>query len=531
MKTYLSFFILLLAATATAQYERQGSLESQLKEVDSRFITKELLFKDFQSQVEGFTKREFMNEMVIDQSIPDLQKAVIKGDFSYVELTLFYLDRIYRYDRENERSLNSVLSLNPEAIEQAAQADRSLAALKATGDLDQVIYSLLGMPILLKDNIDVARTATTAGAVILKDHKPEEDAPIVANLRATGAVILGKANLSEWAYYFCGECPSGYSAMGGQTLNPYGRKIIDTGGSSSGSGVSVAANFAVAAVGTETAGSILSPASQNSVVGMKPTVGTLSGQGIIPISSYLDTAGPISKSVVDNAILFKSLLGSDNKLGSELNIAGLGNEPSLEGKRFGIYEQFMSIDLYMEAINNLQELGAETVTIEVENPDMPNFLTILNADMQRDLPKYFKSAGVASTSKYGIEKLVEFNNSDPKRYMLYGQRLFNEVANDKTTDVQLGKIKMETTAAARAYFTIPAAQHRLDGFLSINNYTAAAAAMAHYPAITVPMGYVDGVPFGLTFIAPSGNDNQLFIWAAAYESTSKKRVSPEDYKE
>ena len=166
------------------------------------------------------------------------------------------------------------------------------------------------MPIFLKDNINASGMATTAGAVALQNNITD-DAFIVKQLKSKGALILGKANLSEWAYFFCGDCPSGYSAIGGQTLNPYGRRIIDTGGSSSGSGVSVAANFCAAAVGSETSGSILSPASQNSAVGLKPTVGLLSRSGIIPISSTLDTAGPITRNVTDNAIMLDAMFGED----------------------------------------------------------------------------------------------------------------------------------------------------------------------------------------------------------------------------
>src|SRR5690606_23680601 len=198
---------------------------------------------------------------------------------------------------------NSVISLNPKVIEQAKQKDKEFKNKRLK-------HPIFGMPILLKDNINTADMPTTAGAVVFQNNQTD-DAFIVKQLKDKGALILGKANLSEWAYFFCGECPSGYSAIGGQTLNPYGRRVIDTGGSSSGSGVSVAANFCAAAIGSETAGSILSPASQNSVVGLKPTVGLLSRSGIVPISSTLDTPGPITKNVMDNAIVLDAMFGED----------------------------------------------------------------------------------------------------------------------------------------------------------------------------------------------------------------------------
>ena len=219
-------------------------------------------------------------------------------------LTKFYLYRIRKFDRENELSLNSVISINPNVINQARKLDDM-------DDLDvDKMHPIFGMPILLKDNINVLGMATTAGAVALQNNKTE-DAFTVKRLKEQGAIILGKSNLSEWAYFFCGDCPSGYSAIGGQTLNPYGRRIMDTGGSSSGSGVVVAANFCAAAVGSETSGSILSPSSQNSIVGLKPTIGLLSRSGIVPISSTLDTPGPMAKNVIDNAIVLDAMFGFD----------------------------------------------------------------------------------------------------------------------------------------------------------------------------------------------------------------------------
>src|SRR5690606_43490 len=185
--------------------------------------------------------------------------------------------RIRKYESDNSFALNAIIALNPDVVEQARQKDREGAQAEAE-------FSLYGMPILLKDNINTHNMPTTAGAIALAENTTG-NAFIVERLLEAGALILGKVNLSEWAYYFCDGCPLGYSAVGGQTLNPYGRKIFESGGSSSGSAVAVAANYAVAAVGTETAGSILSPSSKNAVVGLKPTIGLLSRTGIVPISS------------------------------------------------------------------------------------------------------------------------------------------------------------------------------------------------------------------------------------------------------
>ena len=269
----------------------------EFKVLDSKYIDVTATWAPFEDDLEDFPEGTYVDlkPLIMEQDIPTLQNHIKEGRLTYEALTKFYLYRIRKFDRENRLSLNSVIALNPNVVQEARQRDLELAK----GDPEHMIY---GMPILLKDNIDAEGMPTTAGAVVLKDNNAK-DAFIVTRLKGEGALILGKANLSEWAYFFCGDCPSGYSAIGGQTLNPYGRRIMDTGGSSSGSGVSVAANFSVGAVGSETSGSILSPSSSNSIVGLKPTIGLLSRSGIVPISSTLDTPGPMTKNVIDNAIL------------------------------------------------------------------------------------------------------------------------------------------------------------------------------------------------------------------------------------
>ncbi|NRB84854.1 MAG: amidase, partial [Winogradskyella sp.] len=238
----------------------------EFKVLDSKVLTKAEIWAEINPQMEDFTESDYnaMKVWVMEEDIPALQGWINNGKYTIEELTKFYLYRIRKFDRENDLSLNSVISINPNVIKEARAMD------EAEDDGTDRTHLIYGMPILLKDNINASGMVTTAGAVALKDNVTD-DAFIVKQLRSKGALILGKANLSEWAYFFCGDCPSGYSAVGGQTLNPYGRRIIDTGGSSSGSGVAASANFAAATIGTETSGSILSPASQNSVVGLKPT--------------------------------------------------------------------------------------------------------------------------------------------------------------------------------------------------------------------------------------------------------------------
>lgn len=322
----------------------------EFRVLDSKYLNNSTIWSNFNAELDAFSEENYNNlkPFILEKDIPTIQKYVSQGILSYELLVKFYLYRIRKYDRENALSLNSVISLNPNVLNEAREADKNRKNANE--------FSVFGMPILLKDNINAQGMPTTAGAVALEQNFVN-DAFIVNQLKANGALILGKANLSEWAYFFCGDCPSGYSAIGGQTLNPYGRRVLDTGGSSSGSGVAVAANFCVAAIGSETSGSILSPSSQNSVVGLKPTIGLLSRTGIVPISSTLDTPGPITKNVIDNAIVLTAMFGYDETDFSSVEAnRDLFLEPdkyssaSLKGKRFGAFTRFLNDTLYLNAL-------------------------------------------------------------------------------------------------------------------------------------------------------------------------------------
>lgn len=275
----------------------------QYKLIQSKFLDKNEVWKSAAEQIAYFSEADYqaLKPLILEQDILTMQGHVIRGKLTYEKITQWYLYRIVKYENDKDKSLHSIIALNPNAVKEAKLKDKN----KSAND-----HPLYGMPILLKDNINTAGMKTTAGAHALIDNQTD-DAFIVKRVKAKGGIILGKANLSEWAYFFCSGCPVGYSAIGGQTLNPYGRKVFETGGSSAGSGTTMAANYAAAAVGTETSGSILSPASQNSIVGLKPTIGLLSRAGIVPISSTLDTPGPMTRNVSDNAILLSAMAGED----------------------------------------------------------------------------------------------------------------------------------------------------------------------------------------------------------------------------
>ena len=287
-----------------AQHENESM---HFKLLNSRVLDKNLLWAPFREELSTFSaaRYESLKPLILERDIAAIQQSVANGDLSYAELTTFYIYRIRSIESDDSRFINAVISLNPDAINRARRLDQQREQGRVVSN-----SSMFGIPVLLKDNIGFAELPTTAGAIAMQDNL-SANAFITDRLIENGAVILGKANLSEWAYFFCNSCPSGYSAAGGQTLNPYGRKLFGTGGSSSGSGAAMAANLATVAIGSETSGSILSPASANSSVGLKPTTGSLSRSGIVPISATLDTAGPITRNVADAVALFNAMSGFD----------------------------------------------------------------------------------------------------------------------------------------------------------------------------------------------------------------------------
>lgn len=513
--------------------------DSTLKEreysvLDSKILDVDQLWEPFNQDLDQFTDTDYtrVKNLAFEKTIPEIQYAIVEAKLTYEDLVLFYLTRIKKYDRNNELSLNSVIALNPNVITEARKLDL------AKKEIDS--YSIYGMPILLKDNINASGMPTTAGAVAFENNKTE-DAFITKQLKANGALILGKANLSEWAYFFCNDCPSGYSAIGGQTLNPYGRKIHDTGGSSSGSGVSMAANFAVAAVGSETSGSILSPSSSNSIVGLKPTIGLLSRGGIVPISSTLDTPGPMTRSVVDNAILLQAMTGLDSEDSKAVSLKApktdyvsalknLNPTEYLKGIRLGYYNNYKDT-LYVTAVRELREAGAILVELERPEIDLPQFLRVLNLDMQKDLPDYIAKYGSKELALKDLTEITEFNKEDSLIRMPYGQGLLYGVLADSASTQEFAAIKDTLERNGRQFFDEHIRSNNLDAVLSINNYMAGFASVAKYPAITIPMGYKEtNEPMGLTFIAPTLSEAKLLQLAYAYEVISKKRKTPVDFK-
>ncbi|MDT0540272.1 amidase family protein [Croceitalea sp. P059] len=517
-------------SSEVSENSEHEKVKMRYKFIQSKVLDKNEVFQPLYEEVSQFSevKYEMMKPLVLEQDIPTLQSHVSKGKFSYVELTQFYLYRIYKYELPNETTLNSIIALNPHVIEEARQLDKN-------SDGQHAIY---GMPILLKDNIGALNMNTTAGAIALMENKTD-DAFIVKKLKEKGALILGKANLSEWANYLC-SCPNGQSAVGGQTLNPYGRRVFDTGGSSAGSGATTAANYAVAAIGTETSGSILSPSGQSSVVGLKPTIGVLSRTGIVPISSTLDTPGPMTKNVIDNAILFDAMRGRDMKDSKSIHSEWPTNwyhsfSLTFENKKLGVIKKYLENDsIYNATVKKLESAGVSIIAFDPPDVSFDGFLSILNIDMKYDLPNYIfeEVKNLEDTSLKDIQDIVDFNLNDSLVRIPYGQIRFEGILNDSTTLEELHIIKKRLKNNGRHFFDKAIDEYGLDAVLSINNYDAGAAAIAEYPALTVPMGYKkSGEPVNLTFIAKQYEEAKLYELGAAFEALSRVRIIPDSYKD
>lgn len=545
MRSYLILILLLIVFGCSKNpykekfnwkpYDQSGELADNqnhpnrrmhFKLIQSKFLDKNKIWAAAYNQLDNFNDQDYVNlfPLIYEKSIPEIQVAIENSQLTYEKLTQWYLYRILKYESNPSTSLHSIISINPEAVKRARELDIQIPSDR---------HPIYGMPVLLKDNINFEGLPTTAGAVVLKDNFAQ-DAFIVEKLKANGAIILGKANLSEWAYFFCGGCPVGYSAMGGQTLNPYGRKIFETGGSSSGSGTTMAANYAAGAVGTETSGSILSPSSQNSIVGLKPTIGLLSRGGIVPISSTLDTPGPMTRSVEDNAILLSAMVGEDprdqvtNGKSKPYNYYKNLKNSSLKSIRLGALTGFMERDtIYKETIALLEKKNVEIIYFNPENERLDGFVSILNLDMKEDLPKYIDQYAGKEVKITDVRSVINFNLQDTSVYAPYGQARLEGIYSDTVNEDKLIEIKADLQQLARQYFDHMMDSMNVDAILSINNYSAGMAAVAKYPALTIPMGYrPDGQPVNLTFIGKQFSEEKLLQIGYAFEKLMPVRKPP-----
>ena len=498
--------------------------------LNSKVLDKNFLWAPFAEDLANFSEADYlsMKSMILDRSIRELQQSVSSGALTYEQLVTFYIYRIREIESDNSRYLNGVISLNPDAIIRARRLDevRQLGTSIITD-------SIFGIPVLLKDNINAAGMATTAGAVALQNNFTD-NAFIVERLREKGAVIIGKANLSEWAYFFCNDCPSGYSAMGGQTLNPYGRFQFGTGGSSSGSGASTAANYATVAVGSETSGSILSPSSANSLVGLKPTTGSISRTGVVPISASLDTAGPMTRSVADLVILFNAMAGYDATdtamplISADMQL--VYREVSLVGKRLGAQVRYADNEFYQNALMLLSANEASIVEVSFEAQRQPQFGEFLGVEMKRDLALYLEQHAADEVLIDSIASLKLFNEQDMNLRAPYGQAEIDMMDELNYSGVEIEELRAELQDNARFQLDSIFEDLNIEVLISVNNQQASIAALANYPALTIPMGYEDdGRPIGITFIAPPFQEQLLIDVGVQFEQLIEARRTPADY--
>ena len=539
-KVIIFFFAFILSCSNNPiivweNYDESQEIEENSNHKISRMRYKRLqsltkdrneIFKPFYDFLKSYdiVYHDSIKDLILNQDILSIQSHISKGRFNYEDLVKFYIYRIYKFEMDTDLYLNTIISLNSEIINEAKELDRK-------NKPDNLLY---GIPILVKDNIDVEGMVTSAGASVFRKNFIDNNARVIDNLKKNNVLILGKLNMSEWAYYFCRPCPVGYSSLGGQTFNPYGRKVFESGGSSSGSGVSIAANFAAASIGTETSGSILSPSSKNSLVGLKPTIGSVSRSGIVPISSFFDTSGPMATNVYDNALLFNSMIGYDDEdeLSYSADKIDLEEMENFNPKNVvaGISSNYLNDSLITIALNDLKIIGILNTVYNPEEYSLPSFRSILTSDMKRDLPTYISKYANKDIQVLNVTDIIEFNNKDTLINAPYGQYLFNQIKKDKVSDYDLNQMKVNTKSLATNYLNKIMTNYDFDIFISVDNSMAGIAAAAHFPALTIPMGYRDdGQPSNITFITTSKNEQLLFNIAYRYEKQSKRRVAPIKY--
>jgi amidase len=455
-------------------------------------------------------------------SVADLQQQMTRGERSAEQIVAAYLGRIGALDRRGP-ALASVIETNPEALEVARALDAERKAKGPRGPLH-------GIPVLVKDNVDTAdKMTTTAGSLALEGSVPARDSHVAARLRQAGAVILGKANMSEWANFRSSRSVSGWSARGGQCRNPY---ALDRNpcGSSSGSGVAVAANLAPLAVGTETDGSIVCPATNCGIVGIKPTVGLVSRAGIIPISHTQDTAGPMARSVADAAALLTALAGEDERdpatasgRGKAKDYAQALDPAGLRGARIGVARNMAGFHpdtdrLFDAAIADMKRLGAEIVDPAdvpgVQELGDPEFEVLLyEANRAREMP-WFEQ-----------EILVKARDKGPLATPAYREalgkceRLARAEGLDKVFESQRLDALVAPTGAPAWVIDPVSGDHFVGG-------NSTPAAVSGYPSLSVPMGFVFGLPVGLSFIGRAWSEALLVKLAYAYERESRHRKPP-----
>lgn len=486
---------------------------------------------------------------VVELSASQARERMTSGQLTSEALTRAYLDRIAKIDDAGPM-LNAVIEVNPKAAAEAAALDAERKAGKVRGPMH-------GIPVLIKDNVDIAGLVNSAGSVALADNRPAADAFIVKRLRDAGAVILGKTNLSEWANFRSTRSSSGWSSRGGQTKNPY---VIDRNpcGSSSGTGSAIAASLAAVGIGTETDGSIICPSSVNGLVGLKPTVGLVSRSGIIPISVSQDTAGPMTRTVTDAAMLLTAVAGVDaaDPHGKEAegkvaaDYTTFLKPDALKGKRFGLLRQAMGYHPDVDAstikvVEAIKAASGEVVDVKVPTYNAWNDaeFDVLLYEFKDGLNAYLKKAGATQST---LEALIAWNKAHAADAMpFFGQEIFEQAqAKGPLTDAAYIKARDAAKRLAGRDGLIAALEKdKLDALIApsmapawptdhvLGDHFVGAgygmAAVAGTPSLTIPVGDASGLPLGITFMGRPYSEGELLGFGFALEQTTKARRAPE----
>lgn len=506
-------------------------------------------FSAFAEALAAFTpvRASELDGLLTGATLLEIQQAMAAGQLSAAELTLYYVDRIRRYDVDK---LNAVMELNPAALQIARQLDAERAAGAVRGPLH-------GIPVLLKDNIATGDGLhATAGAWALRDWQPDRDAFLVQQLRAAGAVILGKANLSEWANYMDPSMPNGFSVLGGQTRNPYGP--FDALGSSSGSAVAVAANLAAVAVGSETQGSIIMPAGSNSVVGLKISRGLISGDYIIPLVEWMDVPGPFGRSVTDVAVLLSAVTGVDEHDAATQAAASLASTDftqflsvaAAQGMRLGIvvqdeahvdqliknlamadeeaatFRKNMAIanQTTLQAAKIWADLGLQLVATPISQlPPVPDLKLVIGYAFRDAINRFLTGLGDKAPVE-SLAAIIALNEADLANRAPYGQGHLQTAQYSTLTAAEYVMLATRNQTVTAKGLEQVFADYGLDALLTDSQFYAAAG----FPALSIPAGYTEeGQPVGITLIGNFLGEPQLLTIGYAYEQVTRARREPD----
>ncbi|XMB86067.1 amidase family protein [Mycoplasmatota bacterium WC44] len=461
-------------------------------------------------------------------NILEIQELFSEEKLTCLELTNYYLKRIEQYNHLT----NSISQLNPDAVSIAMKLDQELKSGKSRGNLH-------GIPVLIKDNINTNdKMNTTAGSIVLKDFQASYDAFIVKNLRKQGAVILGKTNLSEFANFVSSTSKNGFSALGGQVINPY-NKNLDVGGSSSGSAAAIATSLAQVAVGTETLGSILSPCLRNSLLGVKPTVGWVSRTGIIPISHSQDVAGPIARNVIDASILLNGMTGFDvndvtthnEKSNEKISLDSILNTKSLKGTKVGVIQGYLRGQVTDEVekivqstISKIKELGSDICDVETKKPNYDTSIDVMFYEFPRDLEDYFLKDENCPVKS--LKEIIDFNNKDQENRVPYGQDILQKCIDLNLSENKYLDTRKKDLELAKS-LTDCLDDSNLDALLYIGYTGTARGTKAGLPSVIIPCGYLaDKSPVSITLMSKKFDEEKLLAIAYALEQSLNVRKEP-----